>query len=269
MEFQARTRRSGMTLVELLGVVAVLAALVALLLPAVQSVREAGRRLQCASHLREIGCSLHGHLLAKRVFPVGCLEWKAGTGGTRRCFAWSAFILPWLEQQSLADRIDFSKPYDHAANAAAAAVPLPIFACPSAGRSPLVGGLGGSDYGGLNGESIRSPNNPAKGVFINDRGISEREISDGLSNTLFVAECATGSWSDGQWINGRNLFDQAYAVNWPTWEDEIRSRHPGGAHGLCGDGAVRFIADATDPRILAAACTRNRGEPDPTPWSQP
>ena len=155
------------------------------------------------------------------------------------------------------------------ADAPAAAVPLPIFACPSAGRSPLVGGLGGSDYGGLNGESIRSPNNPAKGVFINDRGISEREISDGLSNTLFVAECATGSWSDGQWINGRNLFDQAYAVNWPTWEDEIRSRHPGGAHGLCGDGAVRFIADATDPRILAAACTRNRGEPDPTPWSQP
>ena len=99
-------QRQAFTLVELLVVVAVLAALVALLLPAVQSVREAGRRLQCASHLREIGCSLHGHLLAKRVFPVGCLEWKAGTGGTRRCFAWSAFILPWLEQQSLADRID-------------------------------------------------------------------------------------------------------------------------------------------------------------------
>lgn len=258
-----------MTLVELLVVVAVLAALLALLLPAVQAVREAGRRVQCASNLREIGCALHGHLLAKRVFPAGCLEWKPGTGGTNRCLAWSAFILPWLEQQSLADRIDFSKPYDHAVNAAAAAVPLPVFACPSAGRIPLVGGLGGSDYGGINGERIRSPNNPEKGVFINNRGIAEREISDGLSNTLFVGECASGPWPDGQWINGRNLFDQAYSVNWPTWEDEMRSRHPGGAHGLCGDGVVRFIADATDRLVLAAVCTRNRGETEPTPWSQP
>jgi prepilin-type N-terminal cleavage/methylation domain-containing protein len=269
MDVCARMRRSGMSLVELLVVVAVLAGLMALMLPAVQAVREAGRRTQCAGNLREIGCALHGHLLARRVFPTGCLEWKSGTGGTNRCLAWNAYILPWLEQQSLADRIDFSKPYDHAANAAAAAVPLPVFACPSAGRSPLVGGLGGSDYGGINGERIRSPNNPEKGVFINNRGIGDREISDGLSNTLFVGECASGPWPDGQWINGRNLFDQSYAVNWPTWEDEMRSRHPGGAHGLCGDGVVRFIADATDVRVLAAACTRNRAEPGPTPWSQP
>ncbi len=256
-----RFRRRGMTLVELLVVVAVLAALVALLLPAVQSAREAGRRTVCMNNLRNIGCALHGHLLARRRFPVGCLEWRAaGKSGTARCLAWSATILPWLEEQSLAERIDFKRPFDHPANAPAAATPLAVYRCPSSGRQPVVAGLGGCDYGGITGERIVSPNNPEKGALMHDRGFAEREIADGLSKTAFVGECAVGDWPDGQWINGRNLFDQAYAVNWPTWEDELRSRHPGGAHALFGDGAVRLVADSTDTRVLAAACTRSGGE---------
>jgi prepilin-type N-terminal cleavage/methylation domain-containing protein len=263
MKIPVRTSRSGMTLVELLVVVAVLAALMALLLPAVQIVRESGRRTRCAGNLREIGCALHGHLLARRVFPVGCLEWKSDTGGTRRCFAWSAFILPWMDLQDLADRIDFSKPSDHPANAAAAAAVLPLFVCPTADRSgPTVGGQGRCDYGGLAGERITSPNNPMKGPFIHERRFADREITDGLARTIFVAECSAGPWNDGQWINGRNLFDQAYAVNQPTGEDEIRSRHSGsGALALFGDGGVRFLSAATDTRILAAACTRAGAEP--------
>ena len=255
-------RRVGMTLVELLVVVAVLAALVALLLPAVQSAREAARRTSCMNNLRNVGCALHGHLLAKRVFPHGCLEWKAGQGGTKRCLAWSAFILPWMEEQATADRLDLTKPYDDPVNAAGAATPLRVFVCPSADRSgTTVGGLGRCDYGGLAGERITSPNSPMKGPLIHERRFADREISDGISKTIFVGECGSGAWSDGQWINGRNLFDQAYAINHPTWEDEIRSRHTGGgAHALFGDGAVRFLAETTDVRVLAAACTRARGE---------
>jgi len=255
--------RRGMTLVELLVVVAVVGLLVALLLPAVQSAREAARRTSCMNNLRNMGCALHGHLLATRVFPYGCLEWKAGTGGTQRCLAWSAFILPWLEERSTADRLDLSKPYDHSANTAAAAVGLPIFICPSADRVGLtVGGLGRSDYGGLAGERITSPNSPMKGPLIHERRFAEREVVDGLSKTIFVAECSSGAWSDGQWINGRNLFDQAFAINHPTWEDEIRSRHAGGgALALFGDGTVRFLVDSTDRRVVAAACTRAGGEP--------
>ena len=263
-----RLCRRGMTLVELLVVVAVLAALVALLLPAVQSAREAGRRTSCMNNLRNIGCALHGHLLAKRAFPFGCLEWKAGAGGTKKCLAWSAFILPWLEEQATADRLDLSKPFDDPANAAAAAIGLRIFICPSADRVGMtVGGLGRCDYGGLAGERIASPNSPMKGVFVHEQRFADREIADGLSKTIFVGESGSGAWSDGQWINGRNLFDQAYTINHPTWEDEIRSRHAGGgAHSLFGDGAVRFLAETTDLRVLAAACTRARGESLQTPW---
>jgi len=251
-----------MTLVELLVVAATIAALIALLLPSLQAAREAGRRTACLNNLRNVGCALHGHLLARGRFPVGCLEWRAaGKAGTARCLAWSARLLPWIEEERLAARIDFTKPFDHAVNAAAAAVPLAVYRCPSSGRAAVIDGLGGCDYGGIVGERIVSPNNPEKGAIVHDHGFAEREIGDGLSKTAFVGECAAGGWSDGQWINGRNLFDQAYAVNWPTWEDELRSRHPGGAHALFGDGAVRLLADATDAGVLAAVCTRFGGEP--------
>jgi prepilin-type N-terminal cleavage/methylation domain-containing protein/prepilin-type processing-associated H-X9-DG protein len=269
MEGMPRSRR-GFSLVELLVVVAIIATLIALLLPAVQSARESARRTGCGNNLRQVGCALHGHLLAKRRFPVGCLEWKAGASGTARCLAWSAFILPWLEEEPLADRIDFSKPFDHAANAAAGSTALPVFMCASADRNGgLVGALGRCDYGGITGERIASPNNPEKGALVHDRGFAEREISDGLSKTIFVGECSRGAWPDGQWMNGRNLYDQAYAVNWPTWEDELRSRHPGGAQALFGDGAVRFIDETTDVGVLAAACTRARQETTAIPGVNP
>jgi len=256
-----------MTLVELLVVVAIIGALVALLLPAVQAAREAARRTACLNNLRNIGCALHGHLIAKRVFPVGCLEWKPGLGGPKRCLAWNAFILPWLEQQSVADQIDVSRPYDDAVNRAAGAVGMPVFVCASSERVGLtVGGLGRCDYGGLVGERITGANTPMKGVLVHEDQFGVRQITDGLSKTIFVGECSQGTWSDGQWINGRNLFDQAYAVNWPTSEDEIRSRHPGGAHGLAGDGAVHMLGESIDMRVLAAACTRGLGESVESAW---
>ena len=256
MERRAGNRR-GISLVELLVVVAVIAALVALLLPAVQGAREAARRTVCLNHLRNVGCALHGHLLVRRRFPVGCLEWRAGWNpGAARCLAWSAAILPWLEQQPLFEQIDFTRSFDDPVNGAAAGSVVSVYLCPSADRGGGPARLARIDYGGLCGERIASPNNPEKGVLINDRGFAEREISDGLSKTIFVGECSRGPWPDGQWINGRNLFDQAYAINWPTWEDEIRSRHPGGAQALFGDGAVRLIDESLDLKILAAACTR-------------
>ena len=264
-----------MTLVELLVVVAIVAALTAILLPAVQAGREAARRTACANNLRNMGCALHGHMLAKGAFPFGCLEWKAGKGGPRRCLAWGGFILPWLEQQAVADALRLDMAYDSPENAAGAATPLAVFRCPSADRSePLVDGLGRSDYGGIAGERIQPPKTSMRGPLVHERRFAVREITDGLSKTLFVGECALGGWADGQWINGRNLFEQAYAVNsreaclpkTGAWfDDELRSRHPGGALALAGDGAVHFVGEDVALRILAAACTRAQGEPESLP----
>lgn len=99
--------------------------------------------------------------------------------------------------------------------------------------------------------------------MLYDRRVSIREITDGTSTTLIVSE--DGGWKDGQWINGRNLFDQAYAINYrpppgQPPENEIRSDHPGGANGAFCDGSARFLSENMDVRVLEAIITRAGGE---------
>ena len=269
--------RRGMTLVELLVVVMIVAVLVAILLPAVQSVREAARRTSCMNNLRNMGCALHGHLLAHGVFPYGCLEWKVGKGGAKRCLAWNGFILPWMEERAAAGRLRIDRPYDHADNVPAGSMGISVFMCPSADRSgELVDGLGRTDYGGIAGERIAS--GPLAGPLVHEKRFRQSDIPDGISKTLFVGECSLGAWSDGQWINGRNLFEQAFAVNSTSaydarrgiWiDDELRSRHPSGALALAGDGAVHFLSDSLSLNVLAALCTRAGAEAVGPPSSLP
>ena len=95
--------------------------------------------------------------------------------------------------------------------------------------------------------------------MIYDRRIRATEISDGLTNTLIVAE--DSAWPDGQWINGRNLFDQAFPINQaPDFENDIRSFHANGANAVRADGSVRFLNELMDLQVLAAVCTRDGGE---------
>ena len=64
-------------------------------------------------------------------------------------------------------------------------------------------------------------------------------------------------FGDGQWINGRNVMDQAFGINAaPDFENDIRSEHPGGANGLLADGSARFLREQMDLKVLAALCTR-------------
>ena len=95
--------RSGFTLVELLVVIAIIGILIALLLPAVQAAREAARRMQCTNHLKQIGIAIHNYHDTALVTPPGYIYLSSGTetGGSRPYWGWNAFILPYMEQQSL------------------------------------------------------------------------------------------------------------------------------------------------------------------------
>lgn len=255
-------RVAGFTLVELLVVIAIIGVLVGMLLPAVQQVREAARRIQCGNNLKQIGIALQNHHSARMEFPRGVTEFRRFFRGdpAKRNFAWSVYLLPFLDQQNLYNNLNLKLPFDHADNAAAASAAIPTFICPSSQRqSERPSTRGPSDYGGIFGERINSPNTPPKGLMIFDKAFRHADITDGSSNTLIVAEDSESS--DGQWINGRNVFDQAFAINAaPAFENDIRSRHPGGANGVFADGHVMFLAESMDLFTLGAICTRASGE---------
>ncbi len=251
--------RGAFTLIELLVVLAIIAILLALLLPAVQAVREAARRMQCQNNLRQIGIALHNYHAAFRKLPPGGLEVRPEVPHGKQ-LAWSAFVLPFLEQSAVYVHVDFRYAFDHPINESAAATPIETYLCPSTLRDfPLNHGRGATDYGGIFGERIVSTNRPPRGVMIHDQAIRFRDITDGTSHTLMVSEDA--NFPDGQWINARNLFDQAFSINHaPKFENDIRSFHPQGANGLFADGSVNFMNENIDLELLAAICTRNGGE---------
>nr|WP_261344059.1 DUF1559 domain-containing protein [Roseimaritima sediminicola] len=255
----ARRPAKAFTLVELLVTIGIIGVLVGLLLPAVQAVREAARRMQCQNNLHQVGIALHHYHDVHSTLPAGGIQprpfWPDG-----KQLAWSAFLLPYLEQETVHEEIDFNYAFDHPVNESIAATPLSVYMCPSTPRSePLNRGLGATDYGGIYGERIVSRNDPPSGVMIYDEAMRFRDITDGLSGTLAVSEDA--GFPDGQWINARNLFDQGYRINKaPAFENDIRSFHPAGAEGLFADGSARFLDESMDLRVLAAICTRNGGE---------
>src|SRR3954454_19881559 len=92
-----RVTQLGFTLVELLVVIAIIGVLVALLLPAVQSAREAARRSQCVNNLRQLGLTLHNHADVVGVLPF------ARTGGRPQSISWAPLLLPYIEQKNLLD----------------------------------------------------------------------------------------------------------------------------------------------------------------------
>jgi prepilin-type N-terminal cleavage/methylation domain-containing protein/prepilin-type processing-associated H-X9-DG protein len=254
-----RNIRLAFTLVELLVVIAIIGVLASLLLPAIQASREASRRAGCANNLRQIGIALNAFHGAQRQFPVGCVEWRSSANPQARQLAWSAYLLPYVEEHALFDSLDLGEPFDSPHNAAAATV-VPLYLCPSsARRSHVVDNRGACDYGGIYGERLTSPNNPPKGPMLIDTAVTLRQIRDGAAKTLIVGE--DSRFSDGQWINGRNIFDQAFAINAaPPYENDIRSEHPGGAQAVMVDGSVHFFAETLELKTLAALCTRAGGE---------
>lgn len=205
------SKRSGFTLVELLVVIAIIGLLVSILLPAVQSVREAARKTQCLNNLRQMGLAIHGYESSNMRIPSS----RPADG----FLTWPVFLMPWLEQQNLFDRLDVQARYIDQ-DPAALMQGSPLMICPSRRSGVMIsnretndlprGAVG--DYAGNAGSHVNFLNlewalftDDVDGVFnsgfirdnpiMNNRLIGTPQgryefgsVTDGLSNTVFIGE---------------------------------------------------------------------------------
>lgn len=238
---RTRISRSGFTLIELLVAIAIIAVLIALLVPAVQKVRESAARLQCANNLKKIGLAMHDYHGVQKAFPPGYLATEPFANGatdTLPGWGWGTLILPYLDQLPLYEQFDLSQPVQ---NYTGIQTMLSVYLCPSdiVGSGPFAVTDSGwnpiclaapSSYAGCCGGTYLTAAGTASTVStttgMNDTGVGNgvlyrnsavtfNQISDGTSNTVLVEErCfanVQGIWAGA--INGgycnQGQFNQA------------------------------------------------------------
>jgi competence protein ComGC len=193
-----RSARPAFTLIELTVIVSIIGLLMALLIPAVQSVREAGRRAQCFNNLRQIGLALQSYESVHRMFPPG--ELTDSHGIISNDYSELTFILPYLEQTALFSSLNMDF---HAVETAA--IPLvvnqtarntrvAVYLCPSDGEPYHLNSyrFNRGRYGRIG--SSRPVFDGPFGMGVIPRASA---ITDGLSNTAFVSERLSGDFIPG------------------------------------------------------------------------
>ena len=207
-------RHKGFTLVELLVVIAIIGILIGMLLPAVQAVREAARRMECGNKVRQMGIACHNYEGSFMRFPPGGTNLASPFGGgavSPGGYSWMGAILPYIEQKAIWDQAGFNRlPYnDDLMISTLGNTLVPTFKCPSSPlaeftRNVVIPGMI-SDYIAISGHvgqfgGLSGPTN-SEAPFSNSRGIIARngvffnnsettlaDVKDGTSNTMFVSE---------------------------------------------------------------------------------
>lgn len=218
---QSKRRRPGFTLVELLVVIAIIGVLVGLLLPAVQAAREAARRMSCNNNLKQVGLALHNYQSTFNRFPpLAFLGNSTGKPEGPYHHTWITSILPFIEQAPLHDSINFALPAWQQPHLTQV---LPALQCPSSPQfndATQTHGIAWTNYVGAEGFELNQINYPwyddpiedalprsdYSGIFTVLESNSFRDITDGTSNTIIVAERTTyGHKWGARHVGGRGV----------------------------------------------------------------
>jgi prepilin-type N-terminal cleavage/methylation domain-containing protein len=295
MGFRAVRRHRGFTLIELLVVIAIIAVLVSILLPAVQQAREAARKAQCQSNLKQIGIAMHNYESRDGFLPPTSI--KKGFATIASAFV---VMLPLVDQTALYHQYNFDQAYNHVSNAPVANMTVPVYTCPTMTlRRPVplavcneVGAPGsymvceGDRQNAADGRGLFPLLSPNNFLTIN-RLVRFADVTDGLSNTIAAGEASydyplvkwtsctgnpalvgTNRWGYAQWApgwGGRSIGNTGKRLNDFTISSVLSmtgfsSSHTGGGQFLFGDGTVRFLSDNIDFTLYKALSIRDGRE---------
>jgi prepilin-type N-terminal cleavage/methylation domain-containing protein len=325
MRCRSHFRSSAFTLIELLVVIAIIGVLVGLLLPAVQRIRESANRTACRNNLKQIGLALHSYHDTYGKLPPGYIfvppnpppphgaapeggekkhldRWHPPPGNSPQMpgWGWGALILPYVEQEPLANMITWNLPVEGPSNTHVRDQPVNLYVCPSDQSTGLF-----MVYNTWNGPIATATTNSyaacfgalgnmgqypdqGNGIFYRNSRMSITDIQDGTSYTFAVGERAA-MFTQTPWVgvmtNGTtritpgapvyiSLIDPPpsmtlarignKSLNGAYCEPyDFFSPHDGVVNFLCADGAVHPMLTITPPSILQALATAAGGETVP------
>ncbi|WP_165069798.1 DUF1559 family PulG-like putative transporter [Paludisphaera rhizosphaerae] len=229
--------RGRSCLIQALLTTAILALLVALMLPAVRTAGEAAKRSQCVNNLKQIMLALHNYADVYGALPPAYTVDADG----RRLHSWRTLILPFLEQNDLYQAIDLAKPWDDPSNSKAFATPIHPYWCPSADDPPTTSTVYRASVGPHAFLRTTEPRPFAT-------------ISDGTAATLAVVEVAPEDAVP--WMSPEDA-DEPLILK---LEPDSKLQHSGGVNIGFADGSVRFLKATIPPAVRRALITVDGGE---------
>lgn len=267
-----KSQLRGFTLVELAVVIAIIAVLISLLLPAVQNAREQARRTQCTNNLAQLGIAVSSYEASYRCLPPGSVDLRGpiDDSATGYRFSWVARILPYIEKKSLANSLNFTQSVFSPAQVTARICSINTMFCPSNSF-----GIRGSHFAACYNDLDLPITDKNQGAFPLNGPILLDDISDGLVSTIFIGEKLPGGdeagWAVGNRSTLRNTDLPLNATKLPSFSSNLPdlidsnetyvepmtnvaeleanvpvvggfgSPHSQGSNMLFGDGSVRLI----------------------------